>query len=150
LLLELLAEQPRHGYDLIKVLEERYGGFYRPSPGSVYPTLQLLEDKGFIIGEFVEGKRVYTITESGRQALAEQEAQRPEGRGRHRHHERGAALAPELEALRRSVEGLTAVVVQAARHGTPAQAQTIAGVLEETRRAIHRILAQSSEEEAAS
>ncbi|MFN8481249.1 MAG: PadR family transcriptional regulator [Kouleothrix sp.] len=45
-LLELLAEQPRHGYELIKELEQRYGGFYRPSPGSVYPTLQLLEDEG--------------------------------------------------------------------------------------------------------
>src|SRR5689334_21771290 len=46
ILLELIKEQPRHGYELIKVLEERYGGFYRPSPGTVYPTLQLLEDEG--------------------------------------------------------------------------------------------------------
>src|SRR3546814_726110 len=46
--LALLAEQPRHGYDLIKELEERTGGAYRPSPGVIYPTLALLEDEGFI------------------------------------------------------------------------------------------------------
>src|SRR5688500_6503147 len=62
-LLQLIAEQPRHGYELIKLVEERYGGFYRPSPGVIYPTLQLLEDEGHVTSETVEGKRVYTITE---------------------------------------------------------------------------------------
>src|SRR5258707_15730306 len=65
ILLELIKEQPRHGYDVIKVLEERYGGFYRPSPGTVYPTLQLLEDEGNGSSATVDGKRIYTITEAG-------------------------------------------------------------------------------------
>lgn len=72
-MLTLLAEQPQHGYQLIKELENRYGGFYRPSPGSVYPTLQLLEEGGYLTSEQIEGKRVYTITDSGRQLLAERD-----------------------------------------------------------------------------
>src|SRR4028118_458823 len=73
MLLGLLVESPRHGYELIKELEIRYGGFRRLSPGSVYPTLQLLEEGGYLTSEQVEGKRVYTITDSGRQLLAERE-----------------------------------------------------------------------------
>ena len=71
ILLELIKEQPRHGYELIKVLEERYGGFYRPSPGTVYPTLQLLEDEGNLTSETV-GKRTYKITAAGEALLEEQ------------------------------------------------------------------------------
>src|SRR5258708_24347255 len=73
ILLELIKEQPRHGYDVIKVLEERYGGFYRPSPGTVYPTLQLLEDEGNVSSATVDGKRIYTITEAGEKLLGQRE-----------------------------------------------------------------------------
>src|SRR5579871_2146742 len=69
-ILELLKDQPRHGYDIIRALEERMRGAYRPSPGSVYPTLQMLEDGGFVASEQVAGKRVYTITDEGRTELA--------------------------------------------------------------------------------
>src|SRR5580658_8507214 len=69
-ILELLAERPRHGYDVIRDLEERNEG-YRASAGSVYPTLQLLEDGGFVTSEISEGKRVYTITDAGRELLAQ-------------------------------------------------------------------------------
>jgi DNA-binding PadR family transcriptional regulator len=70
--LRLLEEKPRHGYEIIKALEERFGGAYAPSPGAVYPTLQLLEDLGYarvVPGE--EGKKVYEITDAGRAHLAE-------------------------------------------------------------------------------
>lgn len=70
-ILDLLKEQPRHGYDVIRALEERFQGFYSPSPGSVYPTLQLLEDRGFVTSTQSEGKRVYTITDDGRNFLEE-------------------------------------------------------------------------------
>jgi DNA-binding PadR family transcriptional regulator len=70
-ILDLLKEQPRHGYDVIRALEERFQGFYSPSPGSVYPTLQLLEDRGFVTSSEAEGKRVYTITDDGRSFLEE-------------------------------------------------------------------------------
>jgi len=70
-LLGLLQEHPKHGYEMIKDLEERSGGFYSPSAGAIYPTLQLLEDRGWVSVEVVEGKKVYTITDAGRQALSE-------------------------------------------------------------------------------
>lgn len=139
-LLELLAEQPRHGYDLIKELEQRYAGFYRPSPGSVYPTLQLLEDEGNLTSEQVEGKRVYTITEAGRSVLAERQQQPGDQPGGWRHGGRRGP-APELEELRRSAMALMSSVMQGARHGTPDQQRAVQERLEATRREIYRILA---------
>ena len=71
-LLALLEEQPRHGYELIKALEERTGGAYRPSPGVVYPTLSLLEDEGFVrpaAGD--SARKLYEVTDEGRAALQE-------------------------------------------------------------------------------
>ena len=69
-LLALIEEQPRHGYELIKALEERTGGAYRPSPGVVYPTLSLLEDEGFIQAATGDtGRKLYEITAEGRAAL---------------------------------------------------------------------------------
>jgi hypothetical protein len=70
-LLGLLQEHPKHGYEMIKDLENRSGGFYSPSAGAIYPTLQLLEDRGWVSVEVVEGKKVYTITDEGRQAFTE-------------------------------------------------------------------------------
>lgn len=70
-ILDLLKDGPRHGYDIIRALEERFHGFYSPSPGSVYPTLQLLEDQGYVRGMEQDGKRVYTITDEGRAFLTE-------------------------------------------------------------------------------
>src|SRR5207302_4015984 len=71
-ILELLKDQPRHGYDIIRALEERMRGYYRPSPGSVYPTLQMLEDLGYVTSTQQEGKKVYTITAEGLRYLEEQ------------------------------------------------------------------------------
>ncbi|HEY9766202.1 MAG TPA: PadR family transcriptional regulator [Chroococcales cyanobacterium] len=69
--LDLLAERPRHGYDIIQALEERHRGRYSPSPGSVYPILQMLEDMGYVSAEAREGRKVYTVTDSGRAFLEE-------------------------------------------------------------------------------
>ena len=127
-ILELLKDQPRHGYDIIRALEDRMRGYYRPSPGSVYPTLQMLEDLGYVSSSQQEGKKVYTITDEGRRYLEEQKstvddireriaagweaAQRPEvsdlmhelqqlGRALFRHGTRGALHDPErLKRLR--------------------------------------------------
>ncbi|MDH3735378.1 MAG: PadR family transcriptional regulator [Gemmatimonadota bacterium] len=64
-LLELLADEPMHGYELIRRLEKESNGMYSPSPGSIYPTLQMLEDQGYVLSEQVDGKRVYRITDAG-------------------------------------------------------------------------------------
>ena len=71
-ILRLLEEKPRHGYDIIKELESRFGGSYAPSPGTVYPTLTMLEDLGFarVVPE-EGGKKIYEITDEGRKHLAE-------------------------------------------------------------------------------
>jgi DNA-binding PadR family transcriptional regulator len=73
ILLKLIEEQPRHGYDLIREVETRSGGAYSPSPGVVYPTLTLLADMGLAVEEAVEGaaRKRFTITEAGRSHLAE-------------------------------------------------------------------------------
>jgi len=71
-ILDLLKDQPRHGYDIIRALEDRMGGHYRPSPGSVYPTLQMLEDLGYVTSSQQEGKKIYSITDAGRAYLTEQ------------------------------------------------------------------------------
>jgi DNA-binding PadR family transcriptional regulator len=71
-ILRLLAEKPRHGYEIIKELEERSGGRYSPSPGTVYPTLTLLEEMGYATATLEEGgKKVFAITEAGKAYLAE-------------------------------------------------------------------------------
>ncbi len=71
LLLSTLTKRPMHGYDIMQDLEEQYQGRYRPSPGSVYPTLQMLEDGGFVTSQVIDGKRVYDITDAGRKLLEE-------------------------------------------------------------------------------
>jgi DNA-binding PadR family transcriptional regulator len=69
--LALIAEQPRHGYDLIKQLEEKTSGWYSPSPGIVYPTLTYLEESGHLTSQADGAKKLYTITEEGRAYLEE-------------------------------------------------------------------------------
>src|SRR5215216_4531166 len=73
-LLDLLTTKPRHGYDLLQALAERYSPFYTPSAGAVYPTLQLLEDAGAVTAAQADGKKVYTITEAGRRRLAQRQS----------------------------------------------------------------------------
>ncbi len=68
-LLSLLSERPKHGYELMRELEGRSGGMYRASAGTIYPTLQQLEDEGLVTSESQEGKRVYRLTDAGRREL---------------------------------------------------------------------------------
>ena len=68
-ILELIKDTPRHGYDIIRELEEQSYGTYKPSPGVIYPTLQMLEEMGYTSSVEQEGKRVYSITDEGHQFL---------------------------------------------------------------------------------
>ena len=70
-ILKLLRDKPRHGYEVMKELEERMHGCYTPSPGTVYPTLQWLDDEGLVVARDVAGKKVYEITDTGRAFLDE-------------------------------------------------------------------------------
>jgi len=134
ILLTLLAEQPQHGYQLIKELENRYGGFYRPSPGSVYPTLQLLEEGGYLTSEQVEGKRVYTITDSGRQLLAERE--NPVDLT-----DRADSQLPLIE-LKDALTELGEVVMLVARRGNLNRVSQVRDILNRVKREIYTVLAQ--------
>ena len=72
-ILNLLKDKPSHGYEIIRAMEELFHGFYTPSAGSVYPTLQMLEDMGYVTAAERDGKKVYTITDEGKKFLKEQQ-----------------------------------------------------------------------------
>ena len=75
IILNLVKDKPSHGYEIMRALEEKFHGFYAPSAGSVYPTLQMLEDLDYVTSTEGDGKKVYTITEKGKQFLTEQQEQ---------------------------------------------------------------------------
>lgn len=121
LLLHLIADTPRHGYELIKAIEEMTGGGYTPSPGTVYPTLSLLEDEGLI--REVEGdepRKAYRATEKGRGELADRSdevdslVERIEGHGKRREKSGKAFATPEMF---RAVGNLAAVLKNRAKSG---------------------------------
>ncbi|MFC5648552.1 PadR family transcriptional regulator [Paenibacillus solisilvae] len=78
-LLELLLQENMHGYQMMKALEEQSGGTYKPSAGSIYPTLQMLRDQGFVKASKVEGKKVFEITDEGRTYLLEEKENEENG-----------------------------------------------------------------------
>jgi DNA-binding PadR family transcriptional regulator len=74
-ILDLLRERSSYGYEIIHALEERFGGLYTPSAGTVYPTLQMLEEMGYVTSAQTDGRRVFTITPAGIQFLEDQKSQ---------------------------------------------------------------------------
>jgi DNA-binding PadR family transcriptional regulator len=72
IILHFLKEKPSYGYEIMRGLQEQFHSFYVPSPGSIYPTLQMLEEMGYVTSVEEEGKRIYTITDAGREFLTEQ------------------------------------------------------------------------------
>lgn len=134
-ILALLAEEPMHGYQIIQVISERSSGNWRPSPGSVYPTLQQLEDEGLIEPAASEsGRRVYALTEAGRTANAAETAPAP-------WEEAGDEVDYELVELRDLVHQVLAATRQVAQAGTAAQVKGAQDVLRAARKGIYRLLA---------
>ncbi len=143
-ILALLAEEPMHGYQIIQELESRSGGLWRPSPGSVYPTLQLLEDEGLVVREEGEGKRVYSLTEEGRARAAEL----LERAGRHPWEELSAGADDPAFRLRQAAFQVGAAAMQAAHAGSGQQAEQALEILTEARRRIYALLAEDDVPEA--
>jgi DNA-binding PadR family transcriptional regulator len=140
-ILAVLARQPMHGYQVIQELEARSGGRWRPSAGSVYPTLQQLEDEGLVRSEEADGRRVYTITEDGKTALAES----PLG-----HHPLFGADAGGTQLnLRKEAMGLVAAAIQVSRVGSPEAQGKAREILVDARRGMYRLLADDETEVAA-
>ncbi len=133
--LALLAEQPMHGYEMIKEIEERSGGYWKPSAGSIYPTLQLLEDEGLISGSESDGKRRFSLTDTGREAVESRERSLPWEQVR-------SGAPPEFVELGRSVHQLREAVGQAFRAADEGQRTRIRELLDETRRDIYGILSE--------
>jgi DNA-binding PadR family transcriptional regulator len=144
-LLELLQERPMHGYEMMKALEEKSGGFYTPSPGSIYPTLQMLEDGGQVTSSEVEGKKVYSITDAGRAALAERQRSQegfagPPWMRRHGHGEHGPR--PEMQALRSEVAETVRLFAIAGRMSLqdPEKLAQLRGIIERTRNELNTLI----------
>ena len=134
----LLAEEPRNGYQIMQEVQERSGGIWSPSPGSVYPALQQLEDEGLIRTQEDDGRKLFAITDAGRALLEERGAERPapwEQTG-------GSAGAHELGKLVREVASAFAQVM---RTGSEAQIARAGTVLAGTRRELYRILADGDD-----
>jgi DNA-binding PadR family transcriptional regulator len=135
-ILVLLAEEPMHGYQIIQELTERTGGVWRPSPGSVYPTLQQLQDEELVREAPSEtGKRVYELTETGREQAAGATAPWNEVTGE---------SADALVALHDLVHQVMAATRQVAHAGTAAQLEAAQDVLRDARRALYRLLAEDA------
>jgi DNA-binding PadR family transcriptional regulator len=141
--LTLLAEAPMHGYQIISELTERSGGAWRPSPGSVYPTLQQLEDEGLVTVAELDGRRTYTLTDTGRE-----EVERA-GRDRRPPWERLGDDEEPAGRLRRRAGEVLAAVMQVATAGTAEQAERAERILVDARRKLYRLLAEDDDEEEA-
>lgn len=139
-ILALLTEAPMHGYQLIRAIEERTEGRWKPSAGSVYPTLQLLLDEGLVSAEMAQDRKTYSLTDAGKEVAAEAVTQTPWARA-----EAAAAAAESGSHGSVSKAGmeLAQAVALVARSGTAEQKQQATDLLDETRRRIYTILAQS-------
>lgn len=101
--LGLIAEEPRHGYDIIKALEAKFQGAYTPSPGAIYPMLQMLEEADLVVSEAEGNKRLFSITDQGRAYLEENKAELERINAQIQHvagRAGGVAIGDELRALR--------------------------------------------------
>jgi DNA-binding PadR family transcriptional regulator len=136
-ILALLAERPMHGYEMIQELEARTNGVWRPSAGSIYPTLQLLEDEGLVTSEETEGKRRFSLTDAGR-AEADALDRQPweevvdEGEG-------------HASSLRDSAFQLGAAIVQVASTGSEEQIAKTREILNDARRRVYTVLGEGGE-----
>jgi DNA-binding PadR family transcriptional regulator len=135
-MLLLLEEQPRNGYQLMQEIEDRSGGMWRPSPGSVYPALAQLEDEGLVRSEEGAGRRAFELTDEGRKYVEE-----------HREalgvpwEEAGGEVPQGILELRSLMMQLGMAAMQVAQAGDEAQTTEARKVLEDARRALYRILA---------
>ena len=134
LILAVLQREPMHGYQVIQELEAQSGGRWRPSAGSVYPTLQQLEDEGLVRSSEVDGRRVYSLTDEGRSAAAAAPPARPRWADAD-----GSRDARDVRALAMQLVG---AVIQVGKMGSPKARQEARNILIDARRQMYRLLAE--------
>ncbi|WP_106402080.1 PadR family transcriptional regulator [Actinocorallia populi] len=132
-ILLLLGEEPRNGHQIIQEAERRSGGLWSPRPGAVYPTLQQLADEGLVRGEEIDGRRVFTLTDEGREHVAAAPPAEPWAEP--------FPGAGELAAAFRDAARLQAALVQVVRDGSPELVAEARRLVDEARRALHGLLA---------
>ena len=133
-MLALLDDRPMHGYEMITELDERTGGRWRPSAGSIYPTLQLLEDEGLVTAEEVDGRKVYSLTDAGQEAVPE----RTEGG---RPWEQGDEDSPRY-AVRSELMRTIGAAKSVAKGDDEEQLTKAAEILKDARRKLYGLLAE--------
>lgn len=139
-ILALLREEPMHGYQIIRELTDRSGGVWRPSPGSVYPTLQQLQDEGLVrSAEADGGKRVFELTDEGRAEAGRLPTTAP-------WEEAAEDAGDDLVELRDLAFELMGATRQVAQAGTASQITAASDILREARRSIYRLLAEDEPE----
>jgi DNA-binding PadR family transcriptional regulator len=131
-ILALLTERPMHGYEMMQELEQRTGGAWRPSAGSIYPTLQQLEDEGLVRSEEIADRRRYTLTDAGREEAGRREGPPPWEAS-------GAGGGGEL---REAAFRVAAAVMQAASTGTDEQVAQVREILVDARQRIYSVLGE--------
>jgi DNA-binding PadR family transcriptional regulator len=137
-ILVLLADRAMHGYEMIQEIAERSNGLWRPSPGSVYPTLQLLVDEGLIVGTEAEGsKRLFELTDEGR-AAAEKVATPP-------WEEIAEGVDPNQVNLMTALRQFAGAVTQSAYAATDEQQRRIVDIVNNARREVYNILGETTE-----
>jgi len=141
-ILALLSEQPMHGYQIIQQIEERSGGAWKPSPGSVYPTLQLLTDEGVIEVEEAGGRKTYSLTEAGRAEADDKPAPWQSSAGATGAAGDAAPAGPGFGALPKAGANLAQAAMQVGRTGTPEQVAQAVEIIDEARRKLYAILAE--------
>ena len=141
-ILSLLKEGPKHGYQLIKEMTERSGGLYRASAGTVYPTLQQLEDEGLIASERQEGRRVYQLTDAGKAELErDPEAVRRIWDRAERWGDWGQWMGPEAFTVFRPLASMVKATFRAAKwaHGRPDREQRLTAIIEKVCRELEEL-----------
>ncbi len=135
--LAVLLDRPMHGSEIISAIEERSRGGWKPSPGSVYPTLQLLADEGLVTAEESAGRKIYSLTDAGRAAA------RAGNDGPAPWDVPEASATARAGALPKAGMQLAQATAQVAQNGSPAQIAEAVEVLDEARRKLYSILARS-------
>jgi DNA-binding PadR family transcriptional regulator len=137
LLLALIEQQPRHGYELIRIIEEMFHGHYSPSPGAIYPTLTMLEELGYAQIEDTSGNRkLYAITDEGRAFLDENRAEVEAVTSRTEQSARMAAKMSAPMSVRKAMHALKYALLMRGTRWDKTEAQRVAAILENAARDI--------------
>ena len=138
-ILDLLKEKPRYGYEIIRALEERSHGFYTPSPGVVYPTLQMIEEMGYAGAAEQDGKKIYTITEEGLKFLSERKDLADEVKSHMKNHWNPKNVGDFVEMMGDFAE-LARLMGRRARHAGPEKMRRIREVISRAYQDVRAIL----------